>query len=54
MNKRKHDLTEFGDMADWRFSATPWLLFATFNTATQLTQIMTALAQVKLSALSPN
>ena len=58
MNKNKQtwkqDLTDFGDLADWRFSTKSWLLFGAFNTATQLTQIMTALAQVKLSALSPN
>ena len=47
-------MTEFGDLADWHFSTKSRLLFGAFNTATQLTQIMTALAQVKLSALSPN
>jgi hypothetical protein len=46
-----YELTEFGDMTDWLFSTKSWLLFGTFSTATQLTQIMTALAQVKLSAL---
>ena len=49
-----YDLTEFDVLAVWLFSTKSWLLFGTFITATQLTQIMTALAQVKLSALSPN